>query len=53
MTTKLDLDIWYAEQAKTDNHKRYKLRVDLEDTTGNTAFVEYGKSSDESWDAPR
>ena len=26
----------------TNNHKRYKLRVDLEDTAGNTAFAEYG-----------
>lgn len=26
----------------TNNHKRYKLRVDLEDTTGKTVFAEYG-----------
>ena len=26
----------------TNNHKRYKLRVDLEDTARNTAFAEYG-----------
>ena len=26
----------------TNNNKRYKLRVDLEDTTGNTAYAEYG-----------
>jgi len=26
----------------SNNHKRYKLRVDLEDTAGNTAFAEYG-----------
>ena len=26
----------------TNNHKRYKLRVDLEDTAGNMAFAEYG-----------
>ena len=25
-----------------NNHKRYKLRVDLEDTTGKTFFAEYG-----------
>ena len=25
----------------TNNHKRYKLRVDLEDTTGNTVYAEY------------
>ena len=26
----------------TNNHKRYKLRVDLEDTTGKIFFAEYG-----------
>ncbi|KAL9985633.1 hypothetical protein ACROYT_G008056 [Oculina patagonica] len=26
----------------TNNNKRYKLRVDLEDTTGNTAYAQYG-----------